>query len=1254
MNQEILWTVLPKSVSDDGSALLISVMVSPRLDTGGTDKKLSEFPDFATWPEQKLVFHVQFNNDPPVMVKPSPSDKALWGALFPPDDTLVRAFNSPDLSKRRIHSFPVENVMGFIKQVYSSVAINSPDTLPNIFDLVARGITRISTVDAEKPTTSGKEIWINRDDQLEEALLGLFTGEPPVTALPPQPASPPLDFFRAKYFHRFRGGDINNPVPLPKFDFHEALTLLGSHPFLLKKLGLIFDLEVPYSGQPASGTVQLYKAEHDFQCDDKLVKTHYELEIGKHRFITAPGPNAETAKGMLNLNANYSLQQVDIDGAALKAIDYANQLNMRAKGRLATLDSPTEDGLPALRSAGISVIRTGRAGRLSKHFESIKDLNDNINNQPDLWAEDVTRGYRVDIQDNSGTWRSLCLRDAQYLVGRYEGTPTIFTAEKEEGVITAAATQNTDPAEKDLFLHEALFHWDGWSMVSPRPGEVVQSDVLDHQEDLDANGYQHNPSETSLDIEITSKPVKSSLPRLRFGNTYRLRARAVDIAGNSLPPTSTDDSMASEPLSYRRFEPIEPPAITIVSDVPVEQLIGESSTRMAIRSYNITPAEDSDVSIEIAERLLLPPRTAVSVIEQYGHLDTPGGVDGSQATWERLAKMDDFEHGASVPDVLQPADIPAEVPYLWDPFVDAAVLRGVPGTSGGSLTEVSFDTGPDWWQAKPFRIAMIEGNGPPDWDATERVLTIALPKATIAKVRFSSKFKSVELDKMAIWKWIEDEAFDADQLNKLKQLTLDGLHWMLTPYRELTLVHAVQQPLANPSIDSLHPNKLAIGDTYASVFGDVSVHAASTGKLDLLATWSEPTGYGFERREVKDHVFDLPVPTQQDNTLPWGGRRHEFGDTKYRSVKYYTRATTRFRDYFENKLTIEELSRPQKEALPPDSDQYTLVRDVLNSARPLAPNIMYIIPTFGWQDDNDERGRFSRRQGGLRVYMEQPWFSSGDGELLGVVVLPIKGDGCSTANMNPPEGPAVKIDEEFKSLVTQWGRDPIWLSGATHQVPATEKFTRNVAIQYDLSLAEKPNALVAVAGHEVGFDEERQLFYCDIDIDAGDSYYPFVRLALVRYQPKSISTAELSRVVLTDYAQFAPDRIARVARDIKDASKLQVMVSGTGYRKNASYNCSSAIEARLERWLDDIGWVPVSMGPVTLQNVQALKTLSAWKGVVDLPEHGPDARFRVVIEEYESFVGDDPDAELSADLDEFGRGKERRLVYSDAVEIEHG
>jgi hypothetical protein len=242
----------------------------------------------------------------------------------------------------------------------------------------------------------------------------------------------------------------------------------------------------------------------------------------------------------------------------------------------------------------------------------------------------------------------------------------------------------------------------------------------------------------------------------------------------------------------------------------------------------------------------------------------------------------------------------------------------------------------------------------------------------------------------------------------------------------------------------------------------------------------------------------------------------------------------------------------------------------------------------------------------------------------------------------------------LQPYTSQWGRDPIWDSSPTPLLPSLANFPLAVALQADLRLAECEEEAVAVAGHAVGYDEQRQMLYCDLEIDAGDSYTPMLRLALVRYQPCSIAGAELSRVLIADFAQFAPDRFCWLSRDPANPQRLRVIVSGTGYRGNASFPCTSEVEARLERHHgpteDDLGWVPLSLEPVRLANDQSLPSLALWQAEISLPEGDPHARLRVVVEEYECFLADTPGDPSSG----FGSGRERRLVYADAVEVGGG
>ncbi len=69
-----------------------------------------------------------------------------------------------------------------------------------------------------------------------------------------------------------------------------------------------------------------------------------------------------------------------------------------------------------------------------------------------------------------------------------------------------------------------------------------------------------------------------------------------------------------------------------------------------------------------------------------------------------------------------------------------------------------------------------------------------------------------------------------------------------------------------------------------------------------------------------------------------------------------------------------------------------------------------------------------------------------------------------------------------------------------------------------------------IAPHDVFYDAEPQLWYCDIQIETRDTYFPFIRLALARYQPISTPGAHLSNVVLADFMALSADRWLNVTR----------------------------------------------------------------------------------------------------------------------------
>jgi hypothetical protein len=283
-----------------------------------------------------------------------------------------------------------------------------------------------------------------------------------------------------------------------------------------------------------------------------------------------------------------------------------------------------------------------------------------------------------------------------------------------------------------------------------------------------------------------------------------------------------------------------------------------------------------------------------------------------------------------------------------------------------------------------------------------------------------------------------------------------------------------------------------------------------------------------------------------------------------------------------------------------------------------------VIPTYGWKRDVTTNLIGSYREGGgLRVYLERSWFSSGEGELLGVVLW--KG--------------ALPNNETRHALaryITQWGQDPIWGAAATPQVPSEYYFTNRVtpqntsAILPELSRTRIDTAdnSVYIAGFPVVFDEERGLWFSDITVDLSGTYMPFIRLALVRYQPNSVAGQHISAVVMSDFAQLAPDRSAILTFDPYDDDTFNLVVSGFTYKSSADIEGTvvpdgSQFAIRVERrdpdLTDDLAWQPTDVATITTEQASSVEKI-LWKGRVRLPAKRDKGEYRIVIEEYEAFV----------------------------------
>jgi hypothetical protein len=212
---------------------------------------------------------------------------------------------------------------------------------------------------------------------------------------------------------------------------------------------------------------------------------------------------------------------------------------------------------------------------------------------------------------------------------------------------------------------------------------------------------------------------------------------------------------------------------------------------------------------------------------------------------------------------------------------------------------------------------------------------------------------------------------------------------------------------------------------------------------------------------------------------------------------------------------------------------------------------------------------------------------------------------CNPLVLDPPEA--------LLPYVTMWGLDPVYQSANLPNRPTAAHFPPAGPTGPAKSIAEVRNVLVDVAPHDVHFDAGRDLWYCDIEIDAGASYFPFVRLALARYQADSIADTHLSPVVAADFIQLAPGRTASVTPVAADPRTFFVTLTGPTFTSafTASRQATVAVERqRTDVPDDELGWLPVSTTALT-------NPFGFWQGQANLPSGPRGARFRFVFEERE-------------------------------------
>ncbi|OBF30452.1 hypothetical protein [Mycobacterium sp. ACS4331] len=784
-----------------------------------------------------------------------------------------------------------------------------------------------------------------------------------------------------------------------------------------------------------------------------------------------------------------------------------------------------------------------------------------------------------------------------------------------------------------------------------------------------------------------------------------------------------DPNVVTVPRLFLRWDPIPAPTLVPRSAYTT----GESVQRLVIRT-------GMDSGPGLCERHIVPPKGSELEAEQDGRLDEfmrTGQVAKAYATalkergtlyHKEIQDLNDPDRTIpqpgikllSMPDVTDPLTL-EQIQHPENPpkagqyvvhDVDNLVLPHLPDPMAHGVALVFHAAGADhrlssprvlqtvtvpyagsWPSLTPYRLvlhaaktldARVDGN----------VIHVGLPPGEQVSVKYATTLDAEHLQKMGPWRFhpVHDPSVPASDRRILEQAALDGWMWWLTPDEELRLVHATARPAIAPRISRLRAEPRAPYIVTAELDGVLDVHGSSTDRVELRAAWTEPVddpsapdpGTRTIGEIVVDHRIDeherYSLLTNRERATQVGTRRtdvpirpaiHILPDTKARAVTYRLHGSSRYREFFE----ADELPGPDDTL----SAGNEVEVNIPSSAPPAPPVVHDVIPMFLWEQTTEPEHPFAVRRvrrSGVRIWLDRPWYSSGDGEMLAIITT---GDPALISG-----GP---------EKVSLWARDPIVASPAfanAYEVPVLSAWQQR-AVQLQLapeSLPGRPTRHVVVTpppsanpedqdkmvnayAYTPEFHRGRGMWFVDVVLESRGAAWPFLRLAVARYQPNSVPGMEFSEIVTTDFVQLPPERIGTLSRP--DGQSVRITVTGSAAVTNdpridvppptpghdalmqllpKSHEVIATVQTRNLVSGSDIDWVSGVPVPCLLSGVDETSFTATWTAELDLvppqilgtPPGSDD--LRVQVEEFENLSADPAPGET-------GVSTTRRLVYAD-------
>jgi hypothetical protein len=579
---------------------------------------------------------------------------------------------------------------------------------------------------------------------------------------------------------------------LSKFrqEFHKKISALARYPHILRVLGLIQDFKVEKSQvtdiktsdfllrMKFDTTIRSTKSE-DYPFDEFFESVQFVRPYTKcgcnnndrlcSHFVTpsnrgdvniydgkgnppviTPNYNEFVLNGFLRTfknsskeNAVYSIDQeyYEDKSADFSDADLTNDTNVVGFNKktfpaedIAVLKQKVADK-PKI-SKGFSIKVHGQPSgilvNMDAQFQKITD--ENIEEETSAFmAHHLDCGYKVDVSvDNKLEWKSLCEREATYVVDRkdddwkipmfgksitiYHDKNTLFEKLRDEPWLEEVRQIDED-GKANRF--EEIARWNGWSLTCPP---------------LHKNFSAPNDEADDMELKEITPPI-GSLPKLRFGTDYKFRIRTVDICGNGPDLKDTADDLCiftytpnnengmNDQKGYQRLELINAPTfyppyelvpgLATASDdeidkkkkgegFPIDKLYkGEDNETLVVRS-RINNNQPEYIAKDCV-RFITAPHITPHFAEISGFLDKPSNNPIDSDNSQKYNPEELYKFLKNAPKHFYKEDeIMDGVPFTTDNVIDEFYINdestGVKINSRGDL------------KSKPLRIVLRKSN----------------------------------------------------------------------------------------------------------------------------------------------------------------------------------------------------------------------------------------------------------------------------------------------------------------------------------------------------------------------------------------------------------------------------------------------------------------------------------------------------------------------------------------------------------------